>query len=464
MKKTLTALLFVCLAVVLAYGGASYWVGGQARKQHDLLIEQINRSNYLDVSSKSYERGLFSSKALITVTLSQPESGDSIKFSIISYIHHGPFVFLQSPHIKGSLHSVLAVIRTRLVPEGCADPLKKMLEKIPELESSEILTVISTDGSGESYFDVPAFRKTLSNDKGEQFEAEWGGFTANSKFDAPLGEVSGSYSAPSLQMTEKNQLLRIKDIQGDFNSHPGIKGISVGSASLSIGNIEGTGKENASFKLISLGLQAESGVSGQTINGSLRLGFDRLDIDGLGLGPLAMEFEMRNLDAEVLSRFQNLVPELRKKAAGQAEAANEAMETRFTEILLDLLAKSPEFEIKQLRINTDRGDLIGRARLVFAGPGKNLAGNILALLSSIDANAELSVSEALFFLVAENALRDSSAPDPEAAVKKSASELVKGLTAAKYMISEDGSFKSSATFKHGTLTVNGRKLDLSKLP
>jgi hypothetical protein len=63
MKKTLTALLFLCFVAALAYGGASYWVGGQARKQHDLLLDRINRANYLDVSSKSYERGLFSSTA-----------------------------------------------------------------------------------------------------------------------------------------------------------------------------------------------------------------------------------------------------------------------------------------------------------------------------------------------------------------------------------------------------------------
>ncbi|MGO9374984.1 MAG: DUF945 family protein, partial [Syntrophobacteraceae bacterium] len=69
MKKTLTALLFICLAAALAYGGASYWVGGQAQKQHDLLIAQINRVNYLDISSKSYQRGIFSSTASTNVTV-----------------------------------------------------------------------------------------------------------------------------------------------------------------------------------------------------------------------------------------------------------------------------------------------------------------------------------------------------------------------------------------------------------
>jgi uncharacterized protein YdgA (DUF945 family) len=183
----------------------------------------------------------------------------------------------------------------------------------------------------------------------------------------------------------------------------------------------------------------------------------------MGLGPFALEFEARKLDADVLSRFQKLVPELRKKAAEQTGNAKGEIEKLFTQIMVDLLGNSPEFEIKQLEIRTDKGDLSGKAKLTFAGPKKNLAGNILALLFNIDASAELSVSEALLYLVAENVFRDVSAQDPESA-KMSANGLVMGLKASKYIISEGGSFKSSATFKHGMLTVNGRKLGLSNLP
>src|SRR5208337_3150608 len=181
-----------------------------------------------------------------------------------------------------------------------------------------------------------------------------------SKFDAQLGEVAGSYSSPSLQMTKQNQLLRVKDIQGDFNSYPGIKGISVGSTALSIGSIEGMEKENTSFNLTSLGLKAESGVSGETINGALRLSFEKLEADDMELGPFAMEFEARKLDAEVLSHFEKIVPEFRKKAAEQTGNANREIEKLFTRIMVDLLAKSPEFEIRQLTVRTDKGDLSGR--------------------------------------------------------------------------------------------------------
>ena len=59
-----------------------------------------------------------------------------------------------------------------------------------------------------------------------------------SKFNVPLGEAVGSYSAPSLQVMDKNEVLRVKNIQGNFDSHRGMKGISVGSMAFSIEGVE----------------------------------------------------------------------------------------------------------------------------------------------------------------------------------------------------------------------------------
>ena len=209
-------------------------------------------------------------------------------------------------------------------------------------------------------------------------------------------------------------------------------------------------------------MKAESGFSGETVNGSIRLVFDKLTGGGLVLGPLTIEFEARKLDAEVLSRFENMAPELRKRLPGPP-GRDEATDLFVRKILGDLLAKSPEFEIKQLKIRTDKGDLSGRAKLAFAGLGENMEGNLLAILGGIDASAELSVSEALFFFVAENAFSGGSTPGSEGAVKHSAGEFAKGLLAQNIIVRENGAFKSSASYKRGRLSVNGHKMDFSGL-
>jgi len=461
MKKPLTIFLLSCVALALAYGAASYWVGERARQQYDQMVERINQTNYLKGSTKSYERGLFSSKALTTFTLVLPEGGDAIQFSLVNSIYHGPLVLLMNPHVKVGLRPALAEVQMRLVPGESTGALKKVLEKIPELESSEISVVILYDGGGESYLEVPPFKKTVSDDKGGELKLEWGGFTGKFKYDPPLGHMSGSFGSPFLQITEQGDQLRIKDIQADFNSRPGVKGITVGSTAISIGSIEGAEQDNASFNLTSLGIKAESAVTGETINASFGLSFDKLDAGGLGLGPSVMEFEARKLDPEVLSHLQGLVLELERKTPGKTDSSTDEIDALFRKTILDLLVKSPEFEIKQLRAKTDKGDLSGTAKVAFAS-GKDVPEKALAILGSIDASAELSVAEALLFFTVENAIRSGSKVDAKSA-KASANGLVLGLMAAKYITLENGSFKSSATFKRGVLTVNGHKLDLSRL-
>ncbi len=59
MKKILAVLFFICLAIVLAYGGISYWIGGQALKLNDQMIARINDSDWTEVSTTTCQHGLF---------------------------------------------------------------------------------------------------------------------------------------------------------------------------------------------------------------------------------------------------------------------------------------------------------------------------------------------------------------------------------------------------------------------
>jgi len=462
MKKILTVIVCACLALAGIYAGAGYWMGVQVGRQHDRLIETINKSTYLKASVKSYERGIFSSRVLVTLTVARPKVEKSISFGIVDTVYHGPFAFFKNRHIAGP-RPVLATIRTQLAPDDSSDEFKKIVEKAPEIGSSEALTIISIDGSGVSYFDIPSFQRKFPGENSEVFDVNWGGFSAQSHFDPRLEQISGSFEGPFLQIVESGNLqFRMKDLLGSFDSRPGVKGVYVGSSSFSVASIEGIEKDNTVFNLIALGGKMESGVTGETIDGSLRLGFDKLDAGGMSMGPSTMEFDGRKLDAEILARFQKLLPELQKKAvAEKTDGADEARD-KLTALIGELISKSPEFEMKQLEVKTDKGDLKGKARLTFTGPGLNFAGNILGLIASIEANAEFSVSEALFLFIAQNAYSKGSGANLEEA-KNSVDELVKGLIAANILLREGDSFKSSAAYKHGIVTVNGRKLDLSKL-
>ncbi len=284
MKKIVVIFVVRLLILALAYGGASYWVGGRALKLHDQSIARINGSKGLKASVVSYQRGLFKSTALTRLTLLLPRKGRSVSFELVDTIYHGPFVFLHDQHLESGLRPVMAVIRTRLA-SGSGSGLEKALDKVPELASSEVLTVLSINGSAHSYFDIPPFKHGFPDDKGGQMEVKWGGLSGKFNFDARLGKSECFFSSPSLLVKQQGRQLRIVGVRARFDSHAGIKGVSVGSSDFTISDVEAVENGHSDFALDSLGLKTQSTVEGDKINGSIHLDFARLNAGLLGLGP-----------------------------------------------------------------------------------------------------------------------------------------------------------------------------------
>jgi uncharacterized protein YdgA (DUF945 family) len=458
MKKTVTIIFGTLLVLVLAYVGVSYYVERQALKFHNQFIEQINSSQELKATVVAYRKGLFSSQALTKLTLVDGPKHRSISFEIIDTIYHGPFVFLRDPHFQGgTTRPVMAVIRTRLAPEA---GLKEAFQKVPELSSAELLTVLGIEGGVDSYLDVPSFHHSFTDKKGQTTDVKWGGLTG--KMNIGKKAALGSCDCPLLLVSGKEGQVRMEGMKGSFDSHAGLQGMAVGSSVFSIANIEAIEKGQSIFSLVALALKAQSKAEAGKINGSLGLNFDKLNTGSIEMGPFSIALEARKLDPAVLARFQKLASVLQREQLNNDKAAKNQMEVLLAQMGAQLLAGRPEFEIKQLALRTSKGDLNGKASLGFDGKEKNLPQNPLLLLASVDASAELSVSQALFFFVAQNELRKDNASGSDEA-QNDAQQLAARLLAAKYIVSDSGAFKTSAAFKNGALTINGNRLGLSKL-
>jgi uncharacterized protein YdgA (DUF945 family) len=477
MRKLLTGTVLVFVLLLAAYGISSYWVGTQAQKQYDLLLARASQNHSTEATTKSYQRGIFHSKAVTTIHVNgtTAEAGRTVayEFNIVNSIQHGPLAMLKGAHAKNGIRPVIAVISTHLAPadENPAQ-LKEFFKKFPELESSEILTVLSFDGSGESFFDVPAFRKQLVEQTGAETTLDWGGFSSSATFDVALGEVSGSFQAPFLEVGENGGRFRVKEIKGDFNAHPGVKGLSVGEMSISSNNIEASSNEGKPvFLLESPGIQMETGVSGETIHGSFLARFEKLSAGGDVYGPFTFDLDANKLDPAAIARFQENLKVLQDQMSNKSEEElKSGFASCYKQFLIDLLAKSPEVELKQVSIKTSRGDLTGKLKIGVSGPAGEMSGNILFLLANLSASADVVVSEPLFFFLMENSLRSelasenrSDSQELQKAAGEKAAAVVETLLAQNFIQRDKGSFKTSASYKSGKVTINGRKLNIMDL-
>jgi uncharacterized protein YdgA (DUF945 family) len=242
---------------------------------------------------------------------------------------------------------------------------------------------------------------------------------------------------------------------------------------ISGGNIEASSNEGEPvFRLESPSIQAETDVSGETIHGSFRAQFDKLAAGGDIYGPFNFDLEARKLDPVAIGRFQQNLKNLQDQ---MPDKSDEDLMSGFTscykQLLIDLLAKSPEVELKQVRINTSRGDLTGRMNVAVAGPAGDLTGNILFLLSNLTANADVAISEPLLFFLMENSFRNEfessgnrpDSPEVQMAARAKTTGIVQTLLAQNLVVREKGSLKTSASYKAGKVTVNGRKVNVMDL-
>lgn len=486
MKRIVTGLLLLCVLLVAAYGLACYWIGTEAQKQYDTLLAQSTQPN-VEIIGRSYERGLFHSSAVTTLAVKVPGEKKEAVFraTLVNSIQHGPLASVKNSDVDKSFQPVLAVITTRLAPEQeQGELLRAALGKLPELGSSEMITFLNFDGTGESSLNIPAFKKKVTIEGKEELQVNWDGLKTKSKFDIANSTISGSFSAPRLEAGNSEAGFSALDVKGDFSTYPGIKGVLLGALNFFCKRIELHSKEDNLRALVeSTTVQAESVVSGDTVSCSLTTRFDRAAIDEEGYGPFAFELEFRRLEPEAIARFQQDMKEVQSRFAGTSDEDIQAiMAACYKRLLQRLLAKSPEVEIKQLKMSTPKGDLSGKLKITVADTGGSLLENPLLALNSIGIDLKGQISEPLLLYWMESAFKGDfegkgelgnggdpgkSVPsDPEQAGKlaaEKASSTIARLLQQNMIVRENGSIKTRASYSTGHLTINGKTRSLADL-
>jgi uncharacterized protein YdgA (DUF945 family) len=158
------------------------------------------------------------------------------------------------------------------------------------------------------------------------------------------------------------------------------------------------------------------------------------------------------------------------------EEINQMMLAKYAEALPELMKTSPEIEITQVKLTTDEGDFLGKAKIAVDGSNAAAVTNPLFLLSAVTAHAELTVADRLLKTILQ---ADFEKDVIEAAKQTGEVELseeeVKALAASKsetrlaelveknILVYEDGNFKASADYQAGAVTLNGRPVTLQDM-
>lgn len=390
------------ISLLLAAGAVAvpYGIGGIVERefiaQQQQLQEIYRLSPEISVTLENYRRGWFSSSADTVLTLDLRALGlreamnaagafsglpDTFRFVTHNDIRHGPLLLSPEPRL------VAARVESKLeAPES----LRKL---VPGIAGNEPLmsavTHVSLAGSAETNLMTPAWRGSPI----EGLVVDWRGFhgTAHGAWFSIDGEFSGE--APLLEVRAGDHRFAIESIKMRSENRLGEYG-PTGTMHVDVSRIEamvatpGAAPQSHAIEDVSMATVVE--VEDGLLAASQDVHVAQARFGESALGPAELRVSISNLD---MPAYAALIDELnrlaREHSAGHAPGAD-AVE-RMQESVLQLLKRSPAFEISMSRLVLPQGEVAGKLRFAYIDAGGFSLEEPAELLMALRVEGELSI-------------------------------------------------------------------------
>ncbi len=483
MKKFIVVIVIVLLGAV-GWAGATYVIGAKAEKECNKIVERYQHWGPMTLSLESYQRGFLTSRARTVVTMTVPKVGkeqgaaagqerqaETVQVAFEHTVHNGPF--------PGGSGPGLAVIETRLVDISPGhEEFAKLLKRFPWLQDPLMVSTIAFDGTEHNRMDIPVLESQID---GEQIH--WGGLTIDATFSPRNKTLAGTFSMPGLDVHGDDGTLSWAGANGKIAMTEALPLVYVGTSEAQIGTLkmdmaEKKGEGRVAFEMKGFEVSSSSSCKDGLVEGVQNMTFDGLTMAGQTYGPGALEVEVKNLDGAALGAFQQQVRELyRDPQSTRPEELMGRLLPLYGQLLTKLAAGNPQLNIRRLHFATPMGDVDGSLLVSFEGGQGMATQNPAVLLQGIEAQADLAVHEKLARLMLANSVEgqlksarkagripDYSDKQIAELAQKQAGDRLEAVIASNFATRQGERIKTSATFHHGELVVNGQSLPLFQPP
>lgn len=497
MKKSVV-LLAAVVFLVTTWAGITYVVGNKAEIYYRHMIQESSQLGFVNIVNQSYERGFLQSKATTLMDVSFPvaskdiaegeETEQAIEEQNVQLVfehtlYHGPLPYSSGPSARYGLGPAIALIETSLArfsPDQ--EGLENLLQEIPELKESVSIARIRLDGTTDSLLEVPAFEYEM--DAGRISSS---GLRIESVYSMTDGSMSGIYDLQNMAFVAPDGgSMAWNGLTGDFDLEQVLPMLYVGSSKAVVGAMELSvpqpeGGTLKAFTMEGMELSSSSSYDGKMVHVEQITTFGGLTIDEDLYGPLVVEAEVKNLDAQVLSDFQQQVVSVYKDADSlDPDALSGMVLPMYLDLFGGLLPGEPEMNIREFSLVTPHGMAEGDFSIKVSGI-ENVSFDdplmMLQYLQNVESAANMRMDEKLFQVLMHERLKQSINDQIELAqymspditytkeqidkmVKQQLDQQLDMLVAQEYIVVDGAKIKTSMTFKKGELRVNGQAFNL----
>lgn len=468
--------LAAATAVAIAALSLPYWMGIRAEREVRALVREAGRAGPFRLRIVDYERGWFSSRARIHVTLTPPPGParalPQFGFDLEERIDHGPYPVagrrdgaMGAAPVQAVIHSVLIGDAKSGFGTGSGLPAKPL----------EAVTVVYLSGRSDIDVRMPAWRLTeTGRGVGPPRAAPygptrivWGGLRGRVGWSADFGRVTERFTAPGLEIDGPVAVVRLRDVSLKGHGRRAPSGWMQGEMTLRAASFDAaaTGSKRSSLSVTGLDLHSAGAEHDGAMTVRMAMRAHTIRAGAIEVGPLIYELRIARLDAGAVMRLQKAMRRLRDQVADPA-----VFRRRFAGQVLtlppDLLRRSPEI-VLDLSLHTGAGPVLLRGRVKFpasAPPGpdawKRLVGDAELRVPATVLRAVL-VARARSQLGAACGKGTVQGLDP-AQIGRVATlmgrQRMQSLKARGLLECDGGECRAVLRYDSGRLTVNGRTL------
>ncbi len=483
MKKI--AGIVVILAVLIL--GAYYLMGYQTERGVNNFVKALNAADGTSAKLENYQRGWFSSDAVIATKVKFPERvvksdgqmvtvpAEEYSLNIPLKIKHGPFIFSDQ-----GMHFGMGYAYTEVtLPEKLDEKFQQLFSEKSDKPVLRTSLFVSYTNKVWISIAVPKFTLYGKNNDGKMV---WEGMTSAMTVSGDASKLEGKFDFDGFQLSKKDVTFDMKGIEMNYDFDAGDNGLLVGQATLDFPGMKLVEAGKPMLEVNKVEMTVKHDIDDGLFSSSLNVSMDKILVQGETYGPGKLSLAIRNLDAEILARVNKKLQQLNNASEDEARRIFMGMLPE----LPALLSKGATFELSTLTFSMPQGTINGQ--LMVSLPAGEDIKNPFALLQKIKGDGKLSIpAEVVKAMVAERAKQalkdpqtrqmlehmrqaraDSNAAAPAAMddqqmVTDMVHKQLDQLAQSGMIVKKGSDYYMEFKLENGSLTINGKPISPAML-
>jgi uncharacterized protein YdgA (DUF945 family) len=442
-------LISILIIVVVA---SPFVLGFKIKDDYNNMINRFSHMMQVDMRISNYDRGFFSSAAVLEVLI--PGTGVVLEFK--ENIVHGPLYLGLINQNKSPF--VVAVANGEMLPVKGFESIfdQAFAGKAPVMYQN----VIDFSGNLDIIEYVPPVNAVIEFDTGA-VKINSSGMTVKSYYSAFEDKISGEGVVSSFDLSADDTKVDLKNVNFSYSGRMGQNDLLMGDSVLSFDKLE-VNSESDQFVLNKFNASSMTTEAGVLINSQTRLNAREIYASNQRIGPVTFNIVIDGLNANAIKQIQAMQEEIEIKAQQGVpeEQINAMLAGQMIAIVPDLF-KQTSLKIDPLSLESELGKLDAHMDFSVEGLDDTTPADPLFMLSAINLETDFNVDEALMrqlikWQLPSNDMKDTTTKQ---SIEQRVTDNLKDLLNESWLTFIDGKYKSKISLQQGQMLMNGKAVD-----